>query len=277
MSIFGLALAFGAATPVQAASLVASTGNFNADGGGRIYEIDTVAQTVTLIGDTGLDRLAGVDFDNGGTLFGVSGGSGGPANLVTINPNTGAIVNNLGVIAGIQGVTSLAFDAAGTLYASGWDGSLGRLLTLDPVTGNILTNIATSGSGNDLVVGLDFDSGGTLFGSRGNADGHTEDLVTINTANGVQTSIGAATNVISDITFALDGTLFGGSSSIGNGDLFTIDPLTGAKTFLFNSGINISGLTSVPPVPLPAAAWMGITMLAGLGVTQIIRRRRLAA
>ncbi len=85
---------------------------------------------------------------------------------------------------------------------------------------------------------------GWPFGSRGNSLNHLEDLITIDTATGIHTPIGSSTDVISDIAFAPDGTLCGCTPS---GAIYTIDPATGVKTFLFNTGIaSLSGLTAEP-------------------------------
>ena len=255
--------------------LYASTGSDQAQGGGRIYTIDPNSQIVTLIGNTGFDRMGGLDFNNNGVLYGVAGGSAGPATLMTINPND-ATPNVIGAINGITGVDALAFDANNTLYGGGWSGGegSGRLLTINPANANIITSILLNGSGNSFVPGLDFNGAGTLYGSRGNAGGHLEDLVTIDASNGNMTAIGGSTNVISDIWFAPDGTLYGGSPT---GELFTINPNDGSKTFLFNTGIRISGLTGVPapgragpPGPLWTA---GATAGAGVGKKLKAERR----
>jgi hypothetical protein len=227
----------------DAATLYASTGNDNANGGGRIYSIDTETQTVTLVGNTFLDRLGGIDFDPNGVLFGVDGGSIGPGRLHTIDLDT-ATPTLIGTIEDIQGVDALRFDATGKLYGGGWQSSIdrGRLLTINPANARLLSAVTQSGSGNAFTPGLAFNATGKLFGSRGNAGGREEDLLTINPLTGVETAIGTRTHVISDIWFDSDGTLYGGSPT---GELFIIDPGTGAKTLLFNTGIRIAGLTGL--------------------------------
>lgn len=79
-----------ATTPAAAVTLYASSGDANSNGGGRIYRIDTVTQSVSLVGNTGLDRLGGIDFNASGVLYGVDGGSLGPSALYTIEPTTAA-------------------------------------------------------------------------------------------------------------------------------------------------------------------------------------------
>lgn len=257
-----LVLAICNVADVKADILWASTGNFNANGGGRVYTIDLTTQTVTLVGDTGLDRLDALAFDNNGVLYGVANGSGGPATVYTINTTT-AVPTLVGDITDPDrfGVGSIAFDFSGTLFAgSGLRNNPneffeGRLLTLEPTTAAVLTDIAMTGSGNRHLPGLAFDPNGQLFGSRGNSSGHTEDIVRINTTTGVQTAVGGTTRIISDIWFAPGGTLYAASprdpdpSVTALGDLFTIDPVTGTKSFLFNSGIRISGMTGLGLLP----------------------------
>ena len=237
-----LTMAFGISADVNAnagSTLWASTGGSNSTGGGRVYTIDPISQTVTLVGNSGLNRLAALDFDNSGNLYGVSGGAGGPANLYTLSTiDASPTFVGTATATNLFGIDAIAFDSSGTLFATGW--AFGRLLTLNPTTASVLTDIPMSGSGNRHTPGLAIDPADQVFGSRGNSFGHTEDLVSINTSTGVQTGIGGRTNVISDIWFAADGTLYGGSPT---GALFTINPTTGAKTFLFNTGIRISGLT----------------------------------
>jgi len=239
--------------PAAAVTLYVSTGDANGNGGGRIYKIETATQTVTLIGNTGLSRLGGIDFNASGVLYGVDGGSVGPSSLYTIDPTTAAatLVGAIPNIAngGVQGVDAIRFNASGTLYGGGFDpnpplpsNGTGRLITLNPATAAILTVVTQTGSGNAFTPGLAFDPAGTLYGSRGNATGHTEDLVIINPADGSETAIGIATDVISDIWFQRNGILYGASPT---GDLFTIDPVTGGKTFLFNTGVRIAGLTGI--------------------------------
>ena len=248
-------------TPAAGLTLYASTGNDNTPtaGGGRIYKIDITTKTVTLVGNTGLNKLGGIDFNASGVLYGVDGGSFGPSSLYTINP-TNAVASLVGAIPnldsdprGVQGVDAIRFNATGTLYGGGWDSSIvadppldgrGRLITINPATAAIVIVATQSGSGNAFTPGLAFSPFGVLYGSRGGSTGRTEDLATINPATGVETAIGTGTapNVISDIWFNSDGTLYGGSP---NGDLFIIDPATGVKTLLFNTGIRISGLTGI--------------------------------
>jgi hypothetical protein len=241
-------LAMGPA-PADAVILYASTGGDSGAGGGLLYSIDTATESVNLVGDTGLTRLGGIDFNSSGLLYGVDGGAVGPAGLFIIDPNTAAVtfVGPLDLAPGVlrvDGVDALRFDAEGSLFGGGWDlvEQVGRLVRIDVPTGAVVSAQTHSGVPTPFTAGLAFSRDGVLYGSRGNARSRTEDLVTLNRETGVLNSVGTATNVISDIWFNSDGTLYGGSP---NGDLFTIDPATGAKTLLFNTGVRISGLTGI--------------------------------
>jgi hypothetical protein len=235
----------------MAVTLYASTGGGGDTGDtGSLYKIDTEAQTVTFVGATGLSKLGAIAFDVNGVLYGVDGGSAGLSDpdlgqyaaFYVLDPSSGA-ATFIGNIVGVGGVDALRFNAAGTLYGAAFKNPTSRLITINPATGTVLTAVTLTGSGNAFPSGLAFASSGALYGSRGNSVGRLEDLVLINAITGAETPIGSATNVITDIWFNSDGTLYGGSP---NGDLFTINRATGAKTLLFSTGIRIAGLAGIP-------------------------------
>ena len=235
--------------------LYGSTGGDNANGGGRLWLIDVTTHSASLVGDTGFDRLGCITFDGNGTLYGVSGGSANQGTLLTIDPATGN-ATVIGLLSDPNAaVDGLRFNSQGVLYGSSFDNSVsvGKLLTIDPSNGNVLSSLTLVGSGNSFCPGIAFDSLDVLYGSRGNSSGHLEDLDLIDQVTGVLTPIGPMEAVISDIAFATDGNFYGGSP---NGDLYSIDPLTGTKTLLFNTGITqLSGLAAAPggvtPTPTP--------------------------
>lgn len=261
------AVAFAALVPMSVAEadiLYGSTGGDNPSGGGRIYRIDTIAQSATLIGNTGFDRTGGLVFDGGGTLYVVAGGSAGPGTLMTFDIGSG-VTTVIGAVNGVQGVDALAFDAAGQLWGAAWTGSNGAMVTIDPGTGNVLSTLNMNGSGNSFVAGLAFHANGTLYGSRGNASGRADDVVTIDLVTGNHTPIGAMEAVISDLAFGLSGTLYGSGT---DGAIYEINATTGAKTLLFNTGIgSLSGLTNEIPAP-------GALAVLGVGAMAVARRRR---
>ncbi len=170
---------------------------------------------------------------------------------MTIDPMTG-VATPIGPISdSTLGVDGLRFNTQGVLYGSAYDNNagVGKLLTIDPANGNILGSLTLVGSGNSFCPGIAFDSLDVLYGSRGNSSGHEEDLDLIDQITGVLTPIGPMEVVISDIVFAPNGILF---ASNPNGVLYRIDPVTGAKTLLFETGITqLSGLAAAPASPTP--------------------------
>jgi subtilisin family serine protease len=237
--------------PTQSGLLYGSTGGLNSAGGGRIWLIDVTNQTETLIGDTGFDRIGAIAFSSNGTLYGVSGASSVQGTLMTIDPTNGT-PSVIGLLSDPNAaVDGLRFNSEGVLYGGSFNNStgVGELLTIDPSNAQVLTSVTLVGSGNSFCPGIAFDSSDVLYGSRGNSSGRTEDLDLIDQATGVLTPIGPMEAVISDIVFAPDGTLYGSSPT---GELYSIDPATGTKTLLFNTGIaQLSGLAATPASPTP--------------------------
>jgi plastocyanin len=231
--------------------LYGSTGGDNANGGGRLWLIDVTIQSEFLIGDTGFDRLGGIAFDGSGTLYGVSGGSANQGTLMTIDPTNGT-ATVIGLLSDADAaVDGLRFNSQGVLFGGSFNNTkgVGELLTIDPSDATVLSSLTLVGSGNSFCPGIAFDSQDTLYGSRGNSSDRLEDLDLIDQVTGVLTSIGPMEAVISDIAFTSDGTLYGSSPT---GDLFVIDPVTGTKTLLFNTGIaQLSGLAVAPGSPSP--------------------------
>ena len=235
---------------------------------GRLYQIDVTTQMVTFIGSTGFERIGGIAFNGNGVLYGVSGGSANQGTLLTINLTNGA-ATVIGLLSDPNAaVDGLRFNSQGVLYGSSYNNSagVGQLLTIDPSNANVLSSLTLSGSGNSYCAGIAFDALDVLYGSRGNASGRAEDLDLIQ-SNGTLTPIGGMEAVISDIVFSGDGTLYGSSPT---GNLYSINPMTGVKTLLFNTGIsNFSGLAA--PVPEPSVSIL--LVLAILALFVLMRRR----
>jgi outer membrane protein assembly factor BamB len=188
--------------------------------------------------------------------------------LLTINLTNGA-ATVIGLLSDPNAaVDGLRFNSQGVLYGSSYNNSagVGQLLTIDPSNANVLSSLTLSGSGNSYCAGIAFDALDVLYGSRGNASGRAEDLDLIQ-SNGTLTPIGGMEAVISDIVFSGDGTLYGSSPT---GNLYSINPMTGVKTLLFNTGIsNFSGLAA--PVPEPSVSIL--LVLAILALFVLMRRR----
>jgi plastocyanin len=235
--------------------LYGSTGGDNATGGGRLWLIDVTTLSASIIGDTGFDRLGAIAFDSNGTLYGVSGASASQGTLMTIDPANGT-PSVIGLLSDPNAaVDGLRFNSQGVLYGGSFNNSLGvgQLLTIDPSDATVLTSLTLVASGNAFCPGIAFNSLDVLYGSRGNSSGRLEDIDLIDQITGLTIPIGPMEAVISDIVFAPDGILYGSSPT---GELYTIDPVTGVKTLLFNTSITqLSGLAAAPtgvtPTPTP--------------------------
>jgi len=154
---------------------------------------------VTVIGATGLPSIIEADLAFNpidGMLYGIQ--DTGPGftqnNLFTINATTGAatIVGNTFVNGDLS---SLAFDAFGTLYAidSGTSGN-SSLLTIDPITALVTSSIPLN---TDLgsAVGMVFHPlTGEAYIADGGDDSPLGNFYTLNTISGDLTLIGS-TNV----------------------------------------------------------------------------------
>jgi hypothetical protein len=147
------------------------------------------------------------------TLFGVTtpdGPNGGPGDLYTINPATGAatLVGNTGFF-----FNSIAFAPNGTLYLAAANLDFSKmppididqsLNTLNPTNAAILSSVSTL----DFFGALGVRSDGTIFGGTGDGAG----LFTINPTTGAETLIGSTgTTFIGDLAFRTPdpGTTFG--------------------------------------------------------------------
>ena len=170
---------------------------------------------------------------------------------MTIDPSNGS-ATVIGLLSDPDAaVDGLRFNSQGVLYGGSFNNTkgIGELLTIDPSNGNVLSSLTLAGSGNSFCPGIGFDSSDVLYGSRGNSSGRTEDLDLIDQVTGVMTPIGPMEAIISDIVFAADGTLYGSSPT---GELYSMDPVTGVKTLLFNTGIaQLSGLAAPIGLPTP--------------------------
>lgn len=237
---------------------------------GRLYRIDVTTRAVTFVGSTGFARIGGIAFNANGVLYGVSGGSATRSTLLTIDPLTG-MATVIGLVSDPSAnIDGLRFNSQGVLYGTAYEG-VGVLVTIDPSNANILSSLTLSGSGNSFCAGIAFDPLDVLYGSRGNANGRAEDLDLIH-PNGMLTPIGGMDAVISDIVFS-SGILYGSSPT---GELYSINPITGAKTLLFNTGIpNFAGLAA--PVPEPSASiLLVLTIVAWFVLIRRHLRRRSA-
>lgn len=203
---------------------------------GELYRIDTDAGfSVTLLGTAAPagNFLGGLDFSDGGVLFGAS--STATARLYTVSTTDGSLTDVGPIDAGFLFEGGLEFDPTdGTLYAVNVGGSANpSLITIDPTTG-LGTSLGEIGGGSHDFLGLAFDAAGDLYG----VDRVTSALWRIDKTN----PAGPDTQQV--------GPSFGGGIAIGAGGmatdangtvycytgdsrhLFTVDLTTGLPTIL---------------------------------------------
>ena len=181
------------------------------------------------------------------TLYGAVGRGPGTdrGELITINQTTGDGTSlGPGASDPAVGITGLAFDVSGDLFASTINDivfggqPVSTLVRLDPVTGGQLALVGTirlaDGTPvviNDLAVqpGTDL-----LYGTSLRLDNFTNDIYTISKVTAVATFVGNTGVTGATLAFAPDGTLYMTSAEFTpegvfiRGFLNTIDPATGA-------------------------------------------------
>jgi len=144
--------------------------------------------------------MADIAFDLSGNLYGVAS-IGGP-NLYSINLLTGqaTLVGNNGASTSTTG-GGLAISSAGIFYGTP---TASRFGTYNSGTGTY-ANIANPAKPVGGAYGaLDFDESGILFGLNvGSGSPPPTHLVTINTANGVVTDLGASVSSLDAIAFSV--------------------------------------------------------------------------
>jgi hypothetical protein len=182
------------------------------------------------------------------TLFGGVGRGGGQfqGEVLMIDQTTGAAtLVGTGATDPQAGVTGLAFDSAGRLFASttnaplfGGPPPVGNLIQIDPLTGEQVAVIGTirladgaSAVINDLAIQPGTD---VLFGTALNETGTTNNLYTIDKTTAVATFIGATGVIGATLAFGPDGTLYQTSAEFDPPGTFqraflnTLDPATAA-------------------------------------------------
>lgn len=169
----------------------------------------------------GVPVLDDVTFNADPVLLGVNSGAGGQF-LAEIDVDTAALTNlgNTGLV--IDGIAM----GNGILYAA--DNGNSQLVTLDPASG-ALDLVIGSFVNISVVEAMAYrQSDDALFGiDLGGAN-----FVQFNTTTGEATAVGplGTAQNLAGLSFTSDGTLY--SIAHSSGDLFTIDPGTGAATLV---------------------------------------------
>ena len=179
-------------------TLYGTVSNASPTGGGTLVTINTSTAQVTSIGAffaTGGGTMSDIT-SIGGTLYGWR--SNAPHSLYTINTTTGA-ASLVGTGSGDPGFGGggLAANAAGTVFVSpnasfaNTGFTQGSFYTVNTTTGAV-TSVGVHSGLSGVINAMTFD-GATLYGINGNQGAPSlTNLVSINTANGAVTTIGAS-------------------------------------------------------------------------------------
>jgi len=261
---------------------------------GAILIVDQQTAGVTVVGvptdPANPEGLPGVDFDSSGQMFAVTGEGGalGAPHLLRVDPADGSLISDIGLLLenGSEiGIGDVSFQpGTDTLYgivAYGGDVAFpGYLVTINVATG-VVTPIGNTGT-NDFG-GIAFASDGTLYHAAF-YDGYNSELNTLNPATGaVLTTVPLTRYYMALGIRPSDGVLFASQANSGAaatiGDIYTIDPTTGAETFVGATGNPIHdlafGTTIAPPEPgIPTVGRFGILgLVLLLAVVGILRLR----
>jgi hypothetical protein len=179
------------------------TGNNSPNDLRSLVTIDTSTGQATLIGSLGGAPATDISFDSSGVLYGWLGGS--VNKLATISLSTGAatVVGPPGPGAGATQGGALSFNPPGTLYLCREDDSTGdsQLSTVDQSTGQLTSGPTLSGVvAFTKMNAMAFNASGSLYSV--NTDVGLSQLVTIDTATGAVSSIGALPDNTDGLAFA---------------------------------------------------------------------------
>ena len=261
---------------------------------GWLVTIDQTTGAVIPVGHpAGVARLSGIAFAGSDILYGTTLGGGGfpdtpsPPNssrLIEINPNTGALVVDFGLItvggSGIS-IADLAIQpGSGVLYgiesreaAGGLGPPFGNLYTINR-TSAVATLVGSTGLENASIA---FAPDGTLYVASAavNPDDPSGPLIdmqvgTLDPATGKVLTTVPTSLFYTALTFDSSHQLLVGGTGSGNslvsGDIFSIDPATGNQVaHISDTGLDFIGDLDFRPVPES----LSLT-LVGLGMLAIL-------
>ena len=196
------------------------------------------------VGPFGISKTFGIAVDDAtGELFAVVRDNSAPT-LARVDPLTGA-ASTIGTGMGTSSSTlTLEIGPDGTIYAAAWDRTF---YTVDRTTG-VATLVGTMGSEADRIMDMAFDpTSGTLWGTV------ARELFTIDPATGATTPVSTISGITAPMGIAFDdaGTLYATNFS-SLGEVYLVDPVTGAATLLGVSGFDRPHGGDIRNTPPPA-------------------------
>lgn len=241
-----LALTLTGAWPVAADPIIYAT----AGAGTSLVKIDvngTAATRVVTIGNFGAPGADAIAVNAKGEAFTVTHGwpPGGDSQLARVNLKTG-VATPFGPFHKPENFMGLGFAPDGTLYgvnAGSGTPDAGSLYTFDPASG-AATKVRVTGGCFD-IMDLAWHPDGTMYGAVNDL------LYRIDPATGQATLVTKLQGVSRVMGLAIDH--FGNfyvSEIVPNAPLLVVNPVTGATSKLFDTGVDyIHGLAIRPPSP----------------------------
>jgi len=251
---------------------------------GALAIVDQSNGSVSIVGHpAGVSRITGLALDSLGGLYASTTGSApfppppqGPlfSDLIQLNPTNGTLISDVPITSGgtplsiadlaIQPVTNVIYAVSsphGTLPP-------GQLYTVNKTTG-VATPVGTPGT---FFASIAFTPNGTLYEAVADFAG----MGPINPRLQILNPLTGAPTGAPVPTAFFFGALGPGPNNTflyaGTGDesgLYSLNPATGAATFIGDTGLNFVGDFALSPVPEPAGA-----ALVCLSLFLILIRRR---
>ena len=189
----------------------------------------TINPATALATDAGALGIGGADiaFDAAGNLYMTSGSA---ANLYGVNKASG-VATVIGATGTGDSGSGLAINGGGTAFFAG-NGDHGALATLNLTTGAATLGATLTGAPNNGGIdSMKFSSTGVLFGVDNN-NSPVNNLVTIDTATGAVTNIGALPASIDGMAFAAGGIGTSAVPTLGEWALIAMALLLGGTGFV---------------------------------------------